>query len=237
MPPKKSKKEEAMDFLSNLDNLEVDDAPGEAAVTGSSATNSASAPTASTASPIVAAVASSSTPRASGELPRPSNDSGSRKTPVPPAEQAAQDEEAASALAFLEAQIAQKRAPLSVPQTTSRPLTPSAPTASSSTSALPSGEPANIPSQPAAAGGGWGSWWSTASSVVQSAQKIADEQYKKVRTEGVSGVTHQLDGLQVGGVDLGRLRKQAEERLGGIVQGVDLDKLREYRSYVYVHSG
>lgn len=217
-----------MDFLSNLDNLEVDDAPGEAAVSGSSVPNTASAPTASTASPAVAAVASASTPRASGELPRPSNDSGSRKTPVPPAEQAAQDEEAASALAFLEAQIAQKRAPLSVPQTTSRPLTPSAPAASSSSSTLPPGEPANIPSQPAAAagGGGWGSWWSTASSVVQSAQKMADEQYKKVRTEGVSGVTHQLDGLQVGGVDLGKLRKQAEERLGGIVQGVDLDKLR-----------
>jgi hypothetical protein len=36
---------------------------------------------------------------------------------------------------------------------------------------------------------------------------------------GVSGVT---------GVDLDKLRKGAEERLGGIVKGVDLEKLSEW---------
>jgi len=74
---------------------------------------------------------------------------------------------------------------------------------------------------------GWGvsSFWSSATNAIQSAQKIADEGYKRVRTEGVQGVTGQLEQLGVGGVDLGKLRKGAEERLGGIVKGVDLEKL------------
>jgi hypothetical protein len=71
------------------------------------------------------------------------------------------------------------------------------------------------------------SFWSTATSAIQSAQKIADEQYKKIQTEGVAGGLEQLKGR---GVDLDKLRKGAEERLGGLqgyVKGVDLEKLRE----------
>lgn len=73
------------------------------------------------------------------------------------------------------------------------------------------------------------SFWSSATSALQQAQRVADEQYKKVRAEGVSGVTQQLENLNVGGVDLAKLRKDAEERIGGIVKNVgavDLDKLR-----------
>ena len=85
--------------------------------------------------------------------------------------------------------------------------------------------------EPAAGGGGWGSWWSTATTAVQAAQKIADEGYKKVRAEGVGG----LEGVKVGGVDLGSLKKGAEERLKGTqgiqIQGLDLDKLRECTCY------
>lgn len=78
------------------------------------------------------------------------------------------------------------------------------------------------------------SFWSSASSAIQSAQKIADEQYKKVKTEGVGGVAGGLGGLEglakSRGIDVDALKKGAGERLGGLqgyVKGVDLEKLRE----------
>jgi hypothetical protein len=79
------------------------------------------------------------------------------------------------------------------------------------------------------------SFWSSATSAIQSAQKIADEQYKKVKTEGVGGVAAGglggLEGLAKSrGIDVDALKKGAGERLGGLqgyVKGVDLEKLRE----------
>lgn len=208
MPPKKTKAEEALAFLSDLDNLEApEDAP--------------SAPPA----------------QAPGRSSTDSNKPGEAETTA-----AAPDAEAADALAFLEAQINQKRAPLSVPSsavpTSATPRT-SSPALSGSTStaaAVAHAQPdaqtdaqLNVPTAVPAAGTGWGSFWSSATSAIQSAQRVADEQYRKVREEGVSGVRGQLEQLNVGGVDLNKLRKDAEERLGGIVKNVgnvDLDKLR-----------
>ncbi|CAK9786819.1 hypothetical protein CC85DRAFT_288248 [Cutaneotrichosporon oleaginosum] len=200
MPPKKSKAEEALAFLDNLDNLEPEN------------------------------------PETSSTSARPSTDSANRKDePVEPAP----DAEAADALAFLEAQINQKRAPLSkpsssTPRTASPALgapgtTASAPKAPASPA--PAAAPASDP-QPAASSWGWGggSFWSSATSAIQSAQRVADEQYRKVRTEGVSGIREQIDQLHVGGVDVGKLRKDAETRLGGLAKNVgniDLDKLRQ----------
>lgn len=211
MPPKgkKSKAEEALDFLSNLDNLDAPPPPSEIP---------------------------SISPQPTGSTPRPSTDSSHRpdltssvELLLPPANagaaQGGADDEAANALAFLEAQIAQKRSPLTAPRPPSRVDTPLPVPVPASAS-----EPVNVPSSPPATSG-WGvsSFWSTATTAIQSAQKMADEGYKRVRTEGVQGVTGQLEnlGVGVGGVDLSRLRKGAEERLGGMVKGVDLEKLRE----------
>ena len=111
MPPKnkKTKAEEALDFLSNLDNL--DETPPAAA------------------SPKETTKPTSSTPRPSTDSSRPKTDTPGTTDPRKSSEQAstqesdpAEDEEAAKALAFLEAQINTKRQPLSVPQ--SRPATP-----------------------------------------------------------------------------------------------------------------
>lgn len=207
MPPKKSKAEEALAFLDDLDNL---DAPPGSADPATSATTQGST--------------------------RPSTDSATRSkdepTEPPP------DAEAADALAFLEAQINQKRAPLSKPASstprTASPQLGGPPAVNVPKPATPSPAPAAaVPSSPPpAAGGGWGvsSFWSSATSAIQSAQRVADEQYRKVRTEGVTGLRDQIDQLHVGGVDMGKLRKDAEERIGGLVKGVgnvDLDKLRE----------
>ncbi|KAK8843403.1 hypothetical protein IAR55_007060 [Kwoniella newhampshirensis] len=229
MPPKgkKTKAEEALDFLSNLDNL---DAPPPPAASGS-------APSEGPTNPTVAATAATTTegtPRGSTDSSRKSL-SASRELPAPVGAAAPpQDDEAASALAFLEAQINQKRAPLSKPLSTTTPRS-STPQQQPATPAPTSAEPVNVPSvaetSPTPAASGWGvsSFWSTATSALQSAQRVADEQYQKVKTEGVSGVTGQLEQLGVKGVpgvDLNKLRKGAEERLGGIVKGVDLEKLR-----------
>ncbi|TXT08752.1 hypothetical protein VHUM_02880 [Vanrija humicola] len=192
MPPKgkKSKAEEALAFLDDLDNLEP--APGA---------DASAPPTTGSARPSTETAAK---PEAEGP---------------PPAEA---DAEAASALAFLEAQINQKRAPLSGAGSTPRTATP--------TTAAKAAEPVAA-SPPPAATSGWGmsSLWSSASSALQSAQRVADEQYKKVRAEGVAGVTGSLEHLNVGGVDISKLRKEAEERIGALAKGVgnvDLDKLR-----------
>lgn len=193
MPPKgkKTKAEEALDFLSNLDNLD------EPTVT----------------EPVEPRVSTDSVKRSTESSATEARSS----TPVVPAE----DEEAQKALDFLEAQIKTKRAPLSAPRP--RPATPTHPPAIGPGAGL--GERSATPNQPTApvsSGWGIGSLWSTATSAVQSAQKIADEQYKKVAAEGYGG------GLA--GVDLDKLRKGAEERLGGLqgyVKGVDLEKLRE----------
>ena len=215
MPPKnkKTKAEEALDFLSNLDNL--DEAPP------------------ATASPKETSKPTSSTPRQSTDSSRPRTEtpvttdqrkSGEQSsTPKP---DPAEDEEAAKALAFLEAQINTKRQPLSVPQS-SRPATPQVAAAVKEQERKDEVEEPSASASTAAVGGWGSSWWSSASSALQSAQKIADEQYKKVKTEGVGGVTGQLEHLNVKGVDLAKLRKEAEERLGGIVKNVDLEKLRE----------
>ena len=212
MPPKKTKAEEAADFLSSLDNLD--------------------APPSTESNPSVPATSES---RASTDSARPrstksttdltaSQDLGRAKTATPPPGQP-DDHEANEALAFLQAQINTKRAPLSAPKSSApRASTPQ----STSTATAPAGAttstnpPANIPTS--LSGGGWGSsWWSSATSALQNAQKLADEGYKRVRTEGVAGVSEQLKG-----VDLNKLRQGAEERLGGIVKGVDLEKLREF---------
>jgi hypothetical protein len=208
MPPKKSKAEEALAFLDNLDSLDAETPADAPAAVGSA---------------------------------RPSTDSANRKDE--PAEPAP-DAEAADALAFLEAQINQKRAPLSkpsasTPRTGSPALgasgTPAGAPKAAPAPASPAPAPASEP-QPAASGGwGWGggSFWSSATSAIQSAQRVADEQYRKVRTEGVSGIRDQIDQLHVGGVDVGKLRKDAETRLGGLAKNVgnlDLDKLREIRT-------
>ncbi|OCF31385.1 hypothetical protein I316_06990 [Kwoniella heveanensis BCC8398] len=252
MPPKgkKTKAEEALDFLSNLDNL---DAPGSDASAPPSATsNSAGAGAANKENaPSVA----SGVPGASGDTPRASFDSSRKSLSASRelgqassaggsknanAEGKAEDEEAQKALDFLQAQINQKRAPLSKPLSSSTPrsatpVSASVPPPPAAPAAAANAEP-NVPSSPpttSGGGGGWGvsSFWSTATSALQSAQKVADEQYRKVRTEGVSGVTNQLENLGVKGVnvpvDLNKLRKGAEERLGGIVKGVDLEKLRQ----------
>ena len=221
MPPKskKTKAEEAVDFLSSLDNL---DAP----------------PSGETSSPVVADQAQSgAAPRASTDSARPksiksttdlssSQDLGRTGSPAP--EQG--DEEAQEALAFLQAQIntKTKRAPLSAPKaSTPRSVTPVQVHAAADAGS--SGAAVNVPTTGGGAGGvgggagGWrGSWWSSATSALQSAQKIADEGYKRVRTEGVAGVSEQLKG-----VDLNKMRQGAEQRLGGIVKGVDLERLRE----------
>lgn len=205
-----------MDFLSNLDNLDEPAASSTAEPTSKASTGSTPRPSTDSSRPRTETPTSD--PRRSSEntgTPKPKND---------PAE----DEEAAKALAFLEAQINTKRQPLTVPQpSSSRPTTPQVPAKKVEVEA--EDEVSNVPSGPATGGGGggWGSsWWSTASSAIQSAQKIADEQYKKVKTEGVGGVTGQLEHLNVKGVDLAKLRKEAEERFGGIVKNVDLEKLR-----------
>jgi hypothetical protein len=232
MPPKskKTKAEEALDFLSNLDNLDDDpNSTGSADTPPTSATAKAPLPT-----------GSGSTPRQSTDSARPprvDTPGDSRKSGEATSSSKtnpAEDEEAAKALAFLEAQINTKRQPLSVPQSQAQSSRPSTPSTLSTGTGVSSGkgkeiraeeEPVNVPSG-GGGGGGWGSsWWSTATSAVQAAQKIADEQYQKVKTEGVGGVAGQLEGLNVKGVDLGRLRKEAEERLGGMVKGVDLEKL------------
>ncbi|WVQ81449.1 hypothetical protein IAT38_003573 [Cryptococcus sp. DSM 104549] len=231
---KKTKAEEALDFLSNLDNLDAPPAPADApnpSVTVTGSTPSAASASAATSG---AGVPTGETPRASIDSTRKSL-SASREIPssTSPAAAGKEDEEAASALAFLEAQINQKRAPLSKPlsSSNSRAGTPvQAAAAPPPAAATP--EPSNVPTQAAgSSGGGWGvsSFWSTAATALQSAQRVADEQYQKVKSEGVSGVTGQLEQLGVkgvGGVDLNKLRKGAEERLGGIVKGVDLEKLR-----------
>ena len=216
MPPKgkKTKAEEALDFLSNLDNLDVSTTPSQETTVPAPAPSSTSQTT-------------GSSPRASTDTSRPDL-SSSIELVSPPPIQGQPDEEAANALAFLEAQIAQKRSPLTSTKPTSRVPTPTS-------TSLPPGpprdstSPVNVPSSPPVSSG-WGvsSFWSSAATAIQSAQKLADEGYKRVRTEGVNGVTGQLEQLGVGGVDLNRLRKGAEERLGGIVKGVDLEKLSEF---------
>jgi hypothetical protein len=215
MPPKtgkKSKAEEALAFLDDLDNLDGG-VPADA-------------PAGTSATPVAAST-------------RVSTDGGKDEAAA-----AAGDAEAESALAFLEAQIAQKRAPLSKPAGTPRTGSPAAKDAKAAAGAAAATPVpvdtanANVPSSPAPASGwGMGSFWSTATSALQTAQRAAesarvaaDEQFQKVRTEGVAGVSRQLEGLNVGHVDIGKLRKDAEERLGGIVQKagtVDLGKLRE----------
>ena len=219
---KKTKAEEAADFLSSLDNL---DEP----------------PSGETSSPVVAdQVQSGAAPRASTDSARPkstksttdlrsSQDLGRAGSPAP--DQG--DEEAQEALAFLQAQIntKTKRAPLSAPKAiTPRAVTPVQ--VHTTADAGSSGAVVNVPTAGGGGGvssgaGGWGgSWWSSATSALQSAQKIADEGYKRVRTEGVAGVSEQLKG-----VDLNKLRQGAEQRLGGIVKGVDLERLRECRAF------
>jgi hypothetical protein len=222
MPPKnkKTKAEEALDFLSNLDNLDETAAPASPADT---TTTTTTGKTGSTPRP-----STDSSRPARTETPGDSRKSAEHSTPggsTVKNESNPEDEEAAKALAFLEAQINTKRQPLSVPQSSSRPTTPASTIKQKEKEVdiqVAEEEPVSAP-----ATGGWGSsWWSTASSALQSAQKIADEQYKKVKTEGVGGVTGQLEHLNVKGVDLAKLRKEAEERFGGIVKNVDLEKLR-----------
>ncbi|ORX39066.1 maintenance of telomere capping protein 1 [Kockovaella imperatae] len=227
MPPKskKTKAEEAADFLSSLDNLDAPPAGIETAPSTSAPIAAGELPRASTDSARPKSIKSSTDLSNSVDLGR-----SKTATPPPPVVEAENDE-ANEALAFLQAQINTKRAPLSAPKPSApRAATPQSSSAtaaapSSSSSATLASAPVNVPTASAASGAssGWGSsWWSSATSALQNAQKIADEGYKRVRTEGVAGVSEQLKG-----VDLNKLRQGAEERLGGIVKGVDLEKLRE----------
>lgn len=244
MPPKgkgkRTKAEEAADFLSTLDDFDVvpSSSPPPSATNDLNASTTLPAPAGPTASVSAAAVAE---PRSSIDSKRsfkanvdaaPARSSAG--SPAPGGGAAEQDEEAANALAFLEEQIKTKRTPLSVPGPGSLrgggALSSSSPLSGPKASATPeqASPVLNVPSQDtqAAAGGGWGSWWSTATTAVQAAQKIADEGIKKVRAEGVQG----LDGVVLGGVDLGSVRKGAEERLKGIQSNIQiqgLDKLSE----------
>ncbi|ODO01649.1 hypothetical protein I350_06473 [Cryptococcus amylolentus CBS 6273] len=210
MPPKgkRTKAEEALDFLSNLDNL---DAPPE------------NTP------------AASETPRVSTDSTRKSL-SASRELPgkVVPTK-APEDDEAESHLAFLEAQMQRKTKPLSDSRS-GTPLSAAGSAAPAAPAAAPVAQEAfNVQSSPEPEPpvlSGWGSLWSSATSALQQAQRVADEQYQKVKAEGVSGVTVQLEHYGVNvknvqGVDLTKLRKGAEDRLGGIVKGVDLEKIRK----------
>ncbi|WWC64148.1 uncharacterized protein I303_106756 [Kwoniella dejecticola CBS 10117] len=251
MPPKgkKTKAEEALDFLSNLDNLD------EPTPESTSSPNSSTAPKGTSASAVPGGV--EVTPRGSSDSTRKSTSSNTNTNTNIKTDSKGEgegDEEAQKALDFLQAQINQKSKSLS--SNTNKPLsrssTPSNPALAHAhvTSASAAGpvnavqdpqqqqQPINVPSSTSPNtspnSGGWGvsSFWSSATSALQQAQKVADEQYKKVRQEGVQGVTHQLENLGVKGVnvpnvDLNKLRKGAEERLGGIVKGVDLEKLRQ----------
>jgi hypothetical protein len=244
MPPKgkgkRTKAEEAADFLSTLDDFDVvpSSSPPPSAGPDLGASTTLPAPAGPTASVSAAAAAD---PRSSIDSKRsfkadaaPARSTAGSPAPGPNE----QDEEAANALAFLEEQIKTKRAPLSVPGPGSLrggALSGSSPLSGPKASSTPEqASPAlNEPSQDtqSAAGGGWGSWWSTATTAVQAAQKIADEGIKKVRAEGVQG----LDGVVLGGVDLGSVRKGAEERLKGIQSNIQiqgLDKLSEHFGYV-----
>ncbi|WRT68946.1 uncharacterized protein IL334_005928 [Kwoniella shivajii] len=228
---KKTKAEEALDFLSNLDNLdESEDATSS--VPAPTSTHVGSATEGTPRESIDSSRKSLSSSRELGQATTISSSKGGGN-----GKPQAEDEEAQKALDFLEAQINQKRSkplssrsstPVSAPSTTTFNTVLPAPSGASS-GAEPINEPSSSPNS-----GGWGvsSFWSSATSALQQAQKVADEQYKKVRQEGVSGVTNQLEnlgvkGVSVPGVDLNKLRKGAEERLGGIVKGVDLEKLRQ----------
>jgi hypothetical protein len=217
MPPKTAKKTKAEEALAFLDDLDNHEGPPEDS--GGAATP--------------AETEAAANPRVSSSTDEP-----------------AEAGDAEADLAFLEAQINVKRAPLSVPSgTSSTPRTGSpaalsskAPAAAAAAAAAPPASVSvptidtNVANTPSS-GWGMGSFWNTASSALASARTAAehartaaDEQYRKVRTEGVAGVSRQLEGLNVGGVDIGKLRKDAEERIGGIVQKagtVDLHKLRE----------
>lgn len=239
MPPKgkKTKAEEALAFLDDLDNLDAAPPP-----TTSASTISADSPNPAIPS-VITAKASSSTPRASVDSLRPKGTVGGGIGESTEMEKtmssgpgaagltgsdAAGDDEAASALAFLEAQLNQKRAPLSVGTSTPRSSTPLPTSTSLSNLNLNNQQEdndRNIPTSPPKTASGWGvsSFWSTASSAISAAQKVADEGYKRVRTEGVGGLEQFAGG--VSGIDVARLRKEAEERLGGYVKGVDLEKL------------
>lgn len=202
MPPKKTKAQEALAFLDDLDSFEPDAAPappGDSIIIPAALTPR---PSSDSARPVASPATS---------IKGPDKAEGAR---IPD-----EDPEAASALAFLEAQLAQKRAPLSKatpPPTASPTLT--------AKKADPKSEDASAP----ASASGWGSsWWSSASAALQQAQKVADERYKQVRTEGVgAGVA----GIGLDKLDLDGLRRGAGERLNGIsgiVKGVDLEKLRK----------
>lgn len=233
MPPKKTKAEEAADFLSTLDLDVPDETPGPAATAPSRISVDLKRSDASPRASIDSKRSGKSAETARAGSPAPASPSAAGKTSGGAVKE---DEEAQKALDFLEAQINTKRTPLSVPGPASlrapSPLSGAARGSATTPAASSTATPANVPSNASEQkqGGGWGSWWSSASSAIQSAQKIADEGYKKVREEGVAG----LENVKVAGMDLGQLRKGAEERLKGIQlpqgitlpQGIDLEKLR-----------
>ncbi len=231
----KSKKEEALAFLDDLDNFTP---PPSTAAVVSTNTITPGLPTSTTATPR----ASSSLdrpPSASVDAPRASTDSVRR-----PATSTVETEDPNEALAFLEAQIAQKRPIRSATPVNNKPApsgpilpAPTAPTRPLAESArLPA---ANVPtSVTAPSGGGWGtSFWSSASAAVAKARTVADEGYKMVKEQAEkvqenAGV-HGGEGERgIGGINLGRLGiaeglGQLSQLGAGVVRGVDLEKLRE----------
>jgi hypothetical protein len=161
------------------------------------------------------------------------------------------------ALAFLEAQIAQKRPARAVtPVANAAPTAtgpvlqaPTGPSSSRGTSVDQARTPVNVPSTTAqsaestGAGSGWGvsSFWSSASAAVAKARTVADEGYKRVKEQAekvqaetvagdrAEGVTGGIAGINLGRLGLAEGLGQLSQLGAGVVKGVDLEKLRELR--------
>lgn len=191
----KSKKEEALAFLDDLDKFDPSSAasaPATAAASNASVQSSPSRGPSKSPRPDHRPGTPSKT-KQSIEVAR--GDAATTGGRVSTSSTSAQeDKDASEALAFLEAQIekgkSNKRTGGALTGTktpvatgTRTPTVLAAPTATrkSMESSRPA-TPINVETKPAAQSSGWGSgWWSAASAAVQQAQKVADEGYKRIQ--------------------------------------------------------